>query len=496
MREAYQITKEELLSGIDTKTGLTTKQALTKLEKDGENVLEETKRKSVWSVFIGQFADLLVVILIVAAVISMVSGNVESTIVIFAVIILNSILGTVQYVKAEKSLESLKALSSPHVKVLRDGVKQEIESKSVVRGDLVLLEAGDMIVADGRIINNYSLQVNESSLTGESLNVDKKDIEIGEDMPLGDRVNMVAANCFFQNEMEKSHIYAGSGAFNCHQSMEGDIITDTTGYIAIGEMPSYDKTEKCKGCGKCTRNCSAGVIVHKLIKCVDENKVKMMESGKSPIYEPGLEELMVKNMDHLYFTTDYKKAYVDADVVNCEISNCASYCVYVAGGKHNFVHNTIAAYYGYPYTNLNIHNNILADDVAAVYINNLSKNNAKTNSSFSNCIITGGRKNNLVVATPLSDYYEGRFEGNYLRTDSLDEVYAKNNVYASDSDSCVFRNIYYLYKEYHYYDFRLDSLSPARGIGDSIVALSFPQDRAGNRRKQYPDAGCYEYIEE
>ena len=191
MREAYQITKEELLSGIDMKTGLTTKQALTKLDADGENVLEETKRKSVWSVFIGQFADLLVVILIVAAVISMVSGNVESTIVIFAVIILNSILGTVQYVKAEKSLESLKALSSPHVKVLRDGVKQEIESKNVVRGDLVLLEAGDMIVADGRIINNYSLQVNESSLTGESLNVDKKDMEIVEDMPLGDRVNMV-----------------------------------------------------------------------------------------------------------------------------------------------------------------------------------------------------------------------------------------------------------------------------------------------------------------
>lgn len=191
MREAYQITKEELLSGIDTKTGLTTKCALEKLKTDGENVLEETKRKSVMSVFLGQFADLLVVILIVAAVISMISGNVESTIVIFAVIILNSILGTVQYVKAEKSLESLKALSSPHVKVLRDGVKQEIESKNVVRGDLVLLEAGDMIVADGRIINNYSLQVNESSLTGESLNVDKKEIEIWEDMPLGDRVNMV-----------------------------------------------------------------------------------------------------------------------------------------------------------------------------------------------------------------------------------------------------------------------------------------------------------------
>lgn len=183
---------------------------------------------------------------------------------------------------------------------------------------------------------------------------------------------------------------------------------------------------------------------------------------------------------------------VDAEVVNCEISNCASYCVYLAGGTHDFVHNTIAAYYGYPYTNLNIHNNILPEDVAAVYINNLSKNTAKTISSFSNCIITGGRKNNLVVATPLDDYYEGRFEGNYLRTDSLDEVYARNNVYASDSDSCVFRNIYYLYEEYHYYDFHLDSLSPARGIADSIIALSYPIDREGYRRKGKPDAGCYE----
>ena len=184
---------------------------------------------------------------------------------------------------------------------------------------------------------------------------------------------------------------------------------------------------------------------------------------------------------------------VNAEVINCEISNCASYCVYLAGGKHNFVHNTIAAYYGYPYTDLNLHNNLFADDVAAVYINNLSKNKAKTISSFSNCIITGGRKNNVVVATPLPDYYEGQFEGNYLRSDSLDAAYAKNNVYASDSDSCVFRNIYYKSKEYHYYDFHLDSLSPARGIGDSVAALSYPTDREGNRRKAQPDAGCYEW---
>lgn len=187
---------------------------------------------------------------------------------------------------------------------------------------------------------------------------------------------------------------------------------------------------------------------------------------------------------------------VNAEVVNCEISNCASYCVYLAGGKHDFVHNTIASYYGYPYTNLNIHQNIVADDVAAVYINNLSKNTAKTVSSFKNCIITGGRKNNVVVATPLAEYYEGEFEGNYLQCDSLDKIYAKNNVYASDSDSCVFKNIYYKYKEYHYYDFHLDSLSPARGIGDSIAATAYPIDREEVQRKGKPDAGCYEYHEQ
>ena len=186
---------------------------------------------------------------------------------------------------------------------------------------------------------------------------------------------------------------------------------------------------------------------------------------------------------------------VDANVSNCEISNCASYCVYLAGGEHNFVHNTIAAYYGYPYSDLNIHNNVIPEDVAAVYINDLSKNYAKTISSFSNCIITGGRKNNVVVATPLADEYKGQFVGNYLRADSLSEKFARNNVYAAEEDTTVFRNIYYMYKKYHYYDFQLDSLSPARGIADSITALSYPTDRIGNTRKPHPDAGCYEYIE-
>ena len=106
-------------------------------------------------------------------------------------IVLNAVLGTVQHEKAQKSLESLKSLSSPSAKVLRDGQKQEIASKEVVPGDILLLEAGDMVVADGRILNNYSLQVNESSLTGESTNVDKSDEDISGEMPLADRINMV-----------------------------------------------------------------------------------------------------------------------------------------------------------------------------------------------------------------------------------------------------------------------------------------------------------------
>ena len=131
------------------------------------------------------------IILIAAAIISMFSGNIESTIVIFAVIIMNAILGTVQHIKAEKSLESLKSLSSPSAKVIRDGQKIEIDSKKIVPGDIVILEAGDMVVADGRIIHNYSLQVNESSLTGESTNIDKTEAPIEGETPLGDRTNMV-----------------------------------------------------------------------------------------------------------------------------------------------------------------------------------------------------------------------------------------------------------------------------------------------------------------
>lgn len=186
------MSEEELFDKYTTEnTGLHESEAKRRLEQHGANVLKEGKKKTTLQVFAEQFQDLLVVILIVAAVISMISGNVESTIVIFVVLILNAVLGTVQYVKAEKSLDSLKALSSPHAKVLRDGVKTEIQSRDVVPGDLLLLEAGDMVAADGRILGCYSLQVNESSLTGESANVDKTDTILEGELPLADRTNMV-----------------------------------------------------------------------------------------------------------------------------------------------------------------------------------------------------------------------------------------------------------------------------------------------------------------
>lgn len=193
MKEIYQLSKQELYEHFGTEEGLGEQQVEERLKHYGSNVLEETGRKSVARIFVEQFADLLVVILIAAAVISMLSGNAESTIVIFAVLFLNAVLGTVQYVKAEKSLSSLKALSAPKAKVLRDGVKKEVLARDIVPGDILLLEAGDIPAADGRILSGFSLQVNESSLTGESTNVEKRDTVIPEEAALGDRINMVFA---------------------------------------------------------------------------------------------------------------------------------------------------------------------------------------------------------------------------------------------------------------------------------------------------------------
>ena len=193
MEKLYGKDRKTILREFQTtEKGLSDNEVRNRKDIFGDNALKEKKRKGILKVFLNQFKDLLVGILIVAGIISIITDNVESTLVIFIVIFLNAILGTVQYFKAEQSLEALRSLTAAKCKVIRNGLKQEILSKDIVPGDILFLEAGDLIAADGRIIENHSLQVNESSLTGESLAVEKNAEVLSDDeIPLSDRKNMV-----------------------------------------------------------------------------------------------------------------------------------------------------------------------------------------------------------------------------------------------------------------------------------------------------------------
>ncbi|MFR9121912.1 MAG: cation-translocating P-type ATPase [Faecalibacillus intestinalis] len=175
---------------------LTNEQAKENLKKYGPNELEEGKKKSVFQIFLEQFKDFLVIILIISAVISGFLGDVESAIVIFVVITMNAILGTVQTVKAEQSLNSLKQLSAPDAKVVRDGQLMQVPAKEVTVGDEVIVEAGDLIPADGKLLTVASLKVDESALTGESLPVEKSLDEVPEGAALGDQTNRVFSGSF------------------------------------------------------------------------------------------------------------------------------------------------------------------------------------------------------------------------------------------------------------------------------------------------------------
>ena len=175
---------------------LTPQQVKQNQEKYGYNELIEGKKKSIPMIFLEQFRDFLVIILIAAAVVSGILGDWESTLVILVVIVINAVLGTVQTVKAEHSLNSLKEMSAPTAKVLRDGVFVEIPGREITVGDEVRIEAGDCVPADGRLIENASLKIDESALTGESLGVEKDISVIEGDAALGDRKNMVFSGSF------------------------------------------------------------------------------------------------------------------------------------------------------------------------------------------------------------------------------------------------------------------------------------------------------------
>lgn len=192
MKEFYQQEIQETLDSVKSNVeGLTSQEVDARREQYGYNELEESENDSVLKVFFEQFKDLLVIILIIAALISMASGETSSTMVILFVITMNAILGTVQTVKAQKSLDSLKQLSMPKVRVKRDGVVKEMPSNELIVGDILFLEAGDVVGADGRILESFSLQINESALTGEVESVQKQIQVIPEEAGIGDRVNMV-----------------------------------------------------------------------------------------------------------------------------------------------------------------------------------------------------------------------------------------------------------------------------------------------------------------
>ena len=191
-KQYYQKDASQIMEELHTSMhGLDQQTVNERLERDGRNELAENKPPHPVMIFLSQFKDLLVIILIIAAIISMISGELESTIVILAVITMNSILGTIQTIKAQKSLDALRQLSTPSARVIREGMKMEVPSNEIVVGDLLLLEAGDVVSADARIIESYSLQVNESSLTGEAESVEKHAKTISQQCSLGDQKNMV-----------------------------------------------------------------------------------------------------------------------------------------------------------------------------------------------------------------------------------------------------------------------------------------------------------------
>lgn len=198
MQEFYKLSAAKVLEALGvTERGLTDQEVVSRRKEQGFNELEEKGRKGPIRIFLEQFKDFLVLILLAAAAISALLGKLESTLVILVVVIINGILGTIQHLKAEQSLKSLKSLSSTNAKVLRNGQKIEIPSREILVGDILFIDAGDFVSADGRILETYSLQTDESSLTGESVSVLKNsEIIEGEHIAIGDRKNMVFSGSF------------------------------------------------------------------------------------------------------------------------------------------------------------------------------------------------------------------------------------------------------------------------------------------------------------
>ena len=188
----YRQLPKDLFSKLETnKSGLPQSEAEKRLEKFGPNALQEKKKKPAWVLFLAQFKDFMILILAAAAVISGIVGDLTDTIIILVILVLNAVLGFVQEYRAEKAMDSLKKLTETQTKVFRDGQLITVPSRDLVPGDVVTLEAGNMVPADLRLIDTFSLKVDESSLTGESVPIDKQNgILEGENLNPGDQLNM------------------------------------------------------------------------------------------------------------------------------------------------------------------------------------------------------------------------------------------------------------------------------------------------------------------
>ena len=187
----YRHSAEETLQDVQSSTdGLTTAEAAKRLETEGYNELKGKAATPVWKLFIENFKDPMVIVLLIAAAVQIVLGHLIESLIIFLVILLNAVISVVQTKKAESSLDALRQMSAPEAKVIRDGQKKTIPARELVPGDIVLLDAGDYVPADGRILESGSLRINEGMLTGESEAAEKHADVIPEEAPIGDRRNM------------------------------------------------------------------------------------------------------------------------------------------------------------------------------------------------------------------------------------------------------------------------------------------------------------------
>ena len=203
---ATNITSKELdeqLFNTDIKVGLTSEEVVRRKKQFGENKLKEKKKKSLFARFMAQFKDVMIIILLIAALVSFIIACVEQNpkefvepALIIIIVILNALMGVIQESKAEKALEALNNMSAPHARVIRDGEERIIDASDIVPGDIILLEAGDFVPADARLIRSVSLKSEEAALTGESVPSEKDaNAEVKKNAAIGDRHNMVFSGC-------------------------------------------------------------------------------------------------------------------------------------------------------------------------------------------------------------------------------------------------------------------------------------------------------------